>query len=104
MNSGGPEQEAGAYQVTEAEQAFGVDPAVGNDTEQAGHKEGGDTHGAVYAGHLATGEMKGFDHISAERDQPGAPYKKFKKIHQDQTEFNSHRRKILVWFCCSACG
>src|SRR5579859_3208124 len=94
VKGGSPEEHNGADEVTEAEDAFGVEPAVGDDTEERGSEDGGDTHRSIDATHLHPIEMEDVEHIAAQRDEPGAPDEEFEEVHYSEPESYTH---ALFW-------
>ena len=84
-----PEQEARTDQVAHAEDALRVDPAVGNDSDEARHKERADAHRRVDAAHLAARETERDDHVGAERDQPRTPHEELREVHHRKAELDA---------------
>ena len=77
-------------QVADAVHALRVDPAVCDDSYEAGHEERSDTHSRVDTAHLAPSETERDDHVGAERDQPRAPHEELHEVHQREAESDAH--------------
>src|SRR5690554_1790060 len=76
--------------MTQPEHALRVDPAVGDDARESGHKQRGDAHGGVDRADLKSLEFQGDEHIAARRDQPRAPDEELEKMKDNKTVFDIH--------------
>src|SRR5579872_811462 len=81
MERGRPDEHAGADNMTDSQHPFGIQPPVRYDPEKRRSKDGRNAHGPINAPYLRTVEMKDIETISAQRDQPGTPYKEFQEVH-----------------------
>src|SRR5882757_3121430 len=83
--------------MTGAQQFLSADPTICHYAQQAWCEQGCHPHRTIYITYLFPREMKGDEHISSHRDQPGSPNEKFQKIHENETELNTHYVVILVY-------
>src|SRR5579871_3035475 len=90
MEGGCPDKSCGAGEVTDAEDPFGVYPAIGDDAEERGGEDRGDAHCTIYATNLYTIEMQDVEHVAAKRDEPGAPNEEFEKVHDGEPKSDTH--------------
>src|SRR5689334_7574149 len=76
--------------MTKTQYPFCIHPFVGNDAHHGRHDAGGYAECQKHTAYLHSGKMKCATQVNADRDQPCAPDKVLKKVHDDQTKLDIH--------------
>jgi hypothetical protein len=82
--------------VKHGHNAFGCEPAVGNQTDEERRDQGGDRNGAEQRSRLGSGEVKGLDQISADGDVPRSPHHVVHE-HHDAGPQLKEGRIVYTW-------